>query len=318
MKELLQVDNIKKSFEIKKRLFKSAIEICVIDGVSFKISKKQIFGLIGESGCGKTTIGRLVTKLIEPSSGKMFFNNKNISEMNKNETKEFRKKIGMIFQDPYESLNPRFTIINSVKEPLDIDGRMTKQEKFDCVKNIFKKIGLDTTEYFLNKYPHELSGGQRQRISIARSLIMKPKLIIADEPCSMLDVSIRSDIMNIILKFKQELEMSAIYITHDLSEAKYITDFVAVMYLGKIVETGQTQDIIDDPYHPYTKMLISAIPDIISKFKINISEKIPDPMNIPHGCAFHPRCPYAKEICKRIEPENVNVGEGHLVKCHLF
>ena len=320
MEELLKVQELKKYFPVKRGLFiRQQKWLHAVDGVSFEVSKKKVFGLVGESGCGKTTIGRAIVKLTDPTYGHIYLNGKDTVQLDEEGLKDFRKNVGMIFQDPYESLNPRFTILDSVKEPLDVHETMSKEEKVRKVIFMLKDVGLEPTREFLKRYPHELSGGQRQRIAMARALIVNPRIVVADEPCSMLDVSIRAGMMNLMLKLKEEFGLSLIYITHDLSEARHITDFMAVMYLGKIVETGVTEDLIENPHHPYTKALISAVPDVdpdIERERIKLFGDIPTPVDLPPGCRFCSRCPYAADICKRKEPEYRDLGNGHLVACH--
>ena len=309
-------------FQMKQRVFTKEEEwVRAVDGVSFKVDDREVFGLVGESGCGKTTIGRLIVKLMEPTEGDIYLDGKNIVKLSKNELKDFRKNVGMIFQYPYDSLNPRFTILESVKEPLDIHRIGEREDRIKKVVSILKEVGLNPEKSFLKRYPHELSGGQRQRVAIARTLIVNPKMVIADEPCSMLDVSIRAEIMKMMIKLKEEFGLSILYITHDISEARNVTDSMAVMYLGKIVESGRTDDIIENPSHPYSKALISVVPDIdpdIKRGKIELLGGVPSSSNIPKGCRFNPRCPYAMDICREKEPDYIRVEKDHIASCHLL
>jgi len=303
---LLEIENLSKMFPVKKRYLKA------VDRVSFGVNAGETMALVGESGCGKTTTGRIIVKLEKPTSGSVKINGMDIFKLDKEGEKRFRKDIGMIFQDPFESLNPRFTVFNSVSEPLEIHNKTSKNEKLEAVKAMLKEVGIHPPEAFLKRYPHELSGGQRQRVAIARALILKPRVMVADEPCSMLDVSIRAGILTLLKKLKDEMNMSMVYIAHDLSEARYISDTMAVMYLGRIVEMGKTEDIIKDPKHPYTKALIAAVPDVdpsVVREEFFVKGDIPSAIDLPEGCRFNPRCPYAFDRCREEEPELR--GKGH-------
>lgn len=324
---LLEVKNLKKHFVPhltlaqtlaggKKRVIKA------VDGVSFSIMKGEIFGLIGESGSGKTTTGKLIMKLIEPTSGTITFDGEDVTFTNKAKTQEYRRKVQMIFQDPYASMNPRFKIRDVLLEPLIIHKiHGNRAEQIERVLKALTEVKLTPPEEFLVRYPHMLSGGQRQRTATARTLILNPKMLVADEPVSMIDLSTRAEILHMMKEVQRDLGLTYLYITHDLSTARYFTDRIAVMYLGRIVEMGPADEIIDNPIHPYTQALIAAVPephagkvDIIKK--LPISGEIPSPANIPSGCRFHTRCPYATEACaNNPEPELMDAGNGHFHAC---
>jgi len=301
-----------------------------VDGVTFVVRKGEIFGLVGESGCGKTTTGRLILRLIEPTGGKIYFSGKDITDIPMRELRPLRKEMQMIFQDPYGSLNPRFTVFNILEEPLLIHhiGATTK-EREELVAKALEEVRLVPPQEFMFRYPHQLSGGQRQRVAIARALILKPKFIVADEPVSMLDVSIRAEILELMLELKRKYELTYLYITHDLSTARYFCDKIAVMYLGKIVEMGPAKRIIDNPLHPYTRALVAAVPEPDPSNRLKIREvpikgEVPSAVNIPPGCRFHTRCvafdehPEIRELCKSKEPPLIEVEPDHYVACHLY
>ena len=327
---LLRVEGLKKYFQphltlaqsigkTKKRLIKA------VDGVTFDIKKGEIFGLIGESGSGKTTTGKLVMKLIDPTEGKMIFDGEDVTSLEKQQTKLYRRKVQMIFQDPYASMNPRFKIRDVLAEPLIIHNiRSSRDEREAMIVKALEEVKMTPPQEFMARYPHMLSGGQRQRVSTARTLILNPKMLVADEPVSMIDLSTRAEILHMMKEVQRDLGLTYLYITHDLSTARYFTDRIAVMYLGRIVEMGKADDIIDNPLHPYTKALIDAVPepmtgkvDIVKE--LPISGEIPSPANIPEGCRFHTRCPYAKPECSELpEPELMDVGGGHLHACRRY
>jgi peptide/nickel transport system ATP-binding protein len=324
---LLRVENLTKHFQphltlaqslgkTKKRLVRA------VDGVTFDIHKGEIFGLIGESGSGKTTTGKLVMKLIEPTSGRMLFDGEDVTSLDKHRSKAYRRKVQMIFQDPYASMNPRFKIRDVLSEPLIIHRMQgSRDERDTMIEKALEEVKMTPPQEFMARYPHMLSGGQRQRVATARTLILNPKMLVADEPVSMIDLSTRAEILHMMKEVQRDLGLTYLYITHDLSTARYFTDRIAVMYLGRIVEMGSADDIIDNPLHPYTKALIDAVPepmtgkvDIVKE--LPISGEIPSPANIPPGCRFHTRCPYAKPECSELpEPELEDVGGGHLHAC---
>jgi len=317
---LIKIENLKTYFQIRESFFSPFKEqkfVRAVDNVSFDVNRGEIFGLAGESGSGKTTIGKSILRLLEPIDGKVYFNKQDILSIHKKELKKLRRNMQMIFQDPYEALNPRHSIYDIVSEPLTVNQMPIHYEN---ILEALQAVELNPPEDFVNRFPHELSGGQRQRVAIASALVLEPKFIVADEPVSMLDVSIKADILNLMLKLRKELNLTFLLITHDLSVIRYICDRAAIMYLGKIVETGPTFEVIDKPVHPYTKALISVIPvpDPEAKYdRIILRGEIPDPVNPPSGCRFHPRCKYAVSVCRQTEPEPVEVGESHYVACHL-
>ena len=327
----LKVENLKKYFPIKKGII-SALKgepqrfVKAVDGISFSIERRQIFALVGESGCGKTTTGKMIVKLLEPSSGRILLRGKDVTTItDPAEIKEYRRRVQMVFQDPFSSVNPRLRIYNILEEPLIIhDIGDTRSEREEMIHRAMELVRLTPPEEFLSRFPHMLSGGQRQRVAIARALILNPEFIVADEPVSMLDVSIRAEILEIMRTLRDEMNLTYLYITHDMSTARYFADWIAVMYLGRIVEMGQVDDVIDNPMHPYTKALISAVPepepsrrDIIKD--VPIKGEIPSASNIPSGCRFHPRCIYAKAgLCDVAPPEMVEIKKDHFVECHLL
>ena len=312
---ILKLKNVKKYFypkvNIIETLLKKNKEIKAVDGIDFEVKRGEILAIIGESGSGKTTVGKLIMNLIAPTEGEILFENENINSFKNEEIKNYRKKVQMIFQDPYASMNPRFKIKNILKEPLYIHKIEGNEETYnEMVINALKDVKI--SEEFTEVYPHMLSGGQRQRIATARALILNPKLVIADEPVSMIDLSTRAEILYMMKELQEKRNLSYIYITHDLSTARYFADRIAVMYLGKIIEIGNADEIIDNPKHPYTKALIEAVPDI-SSGRVNIIKElpikgeIPNASDIPTGCRFHPRCIYAKEECKIKSPDLENI-----------
>lgn len=327
---ILRLVDLKKHFTphqgfIKSLSGKPKRVIKAVDGITFNIRRGEIFGLIGESGSGKTTTGKLVMKLLEPTSGQLIFNDEDVTNSNKERTIRYRREVQMIFQDPYASMNPRFKINDVLREPLiihKIEGDRQKHE--EMVIKALREVKLNPPEEFIARFPHMLSGGQRQRVSTARTLILNPMMLVADEPVSMIDLSTRAEILAMMKDVQRHLNLTYLYITHDLSTARYFTDRIAVMYLGRIVEMGPADSLIDNPCHPYTRALISAVPepesgkvDIIKE--VPISGEIPSPANIPSGCRFHTRCPYAKPECaSEAEPELMDIGGGHLHACRRW
>lgn len=315
-----------KWFEIRTGLLSSLISrrklfVKAVDGITFDVKRGEIFGLAGESGSGKTTTGRLILRLIEPTSGKIFFQNKEITHLKEREFRPFRKKMQIIFQDPYESLNPRMTIFDIIAEPLRVQKIITDEREIEnVVYKVLEDVELVPPEEFVYRYPHELSGGQRQRVAVARAFVVNPEFIVADEPVSMLDVSIRAEILNLMFDLMRKYNVSFLYITHDLALARHICDRIAIMYLGKIMEMGNIEDVIYEPLHPYTKALMNAVPSPnpdAKRIEVVIKGEIPSPINPPEGCRFSSRCPQYMNICKK-EPSLIDAGKGHYVACHLY
>jgi oligopeptide transport system ATP-binding protein len=320
---LLQVRDLKKYFPIKRGVMRKTVGyIKAVDGVSFDIYKGETLGLVGESGCGKSTAGRSILQLEVPTAGTVQFADRELTSMNKNDLRKARRHMQMIFQDPYASLNPRMTVGNIISEPLSIHGLGDAAGRKERVQELLRVVGLNP--YFVNRYPHEFSGGQRQRIGVARALATNPSFIVADEPISALDVSIQAQVVNMLDDLKQELGLTYLFIAHDLSMVRYISDRVAVMYLGVIVELSTRNEVYDHPLHPYTQALLSAIPipdpdKEAKRQRIILEGDVPSPANPPTGCRFHPRCAYATEICSQVDPEFRNLGTDtspHMVACH--
>lgn len=317
-KTLLEVDNIKKYFPFKKGVIKKTKgNVKAVDGLSFKIYEGETLSLVGESGCGKSTTGRVIMKLLEATEGKVIFEGEDITNYSPEKIRPYRKEFQMIFQDPYASLNPRMTIKEIIEEPLLVHD-LEETQRVDRITNLLEEVGL--SKHHLNRYPHEFSGGQRQRIGIARALAVDPKLIIADEPVSALDVSIQSQILNLLKDLQEQHNLTYLFIAHDLSVVEHISDRVAVMYLGRIVEMTSRDNLFQTPLHPYTKALISAVPvpdPTLKRDRIVLTGDIPSPANPPSGCTFHTRCPFAQDICKKENPEFKDYGDEHFVACHF-
>jgi peptide/nickel transport system ATP-binding protein len=344
---ILIVENLKKYYMLRGSLLQTLglsppTYVKAVDGISFTVNKGEIFCLVGESGCGKTTTGKVIARLLEPTSGKILYKPSQTArgvleafnyrdeyidiakEYSKEVDKALRREIQMVFQDPFSSLNPRMKIRDILEEPLIIHkiGR-DRMERLELITKALEEVKLVPAQEFLDRYPHMLSGGQRQRVAIARALILGPSLIVADEPVSMLDVSIRAEILQLMLEIRKSKNISYVFITHDLAVASNICDKIAVMYLGKIVEMGETLKVVNNPLHPYAKALMQAVPEPDPrnrlKFrKLDIKGEVPSAINIPPGCRFHPRCPYAMDVCKREEPLLIDVEKGHSVSCWLY
>ena len=315
---ILKVENLKKSFQIAGGLFQKRQHVNAVIDVSFEIEEGTTFSLVGESGCGKSTTGRLITRLIAPTSGSIVVDGKEVATAKQSDLKHLRQTVQMIFQDPYASLNPRMKVKELVGEPLEIHTKLSKAEREKLVLEMLEVVGLNAEQ--ADRYAHEFSGGQRQRLGIARALITKPKLIIADEPVSALDVSIQSQILNLLKQLQQEFNISYLFISHDLSVVEHISHYIGVMYLGTIVEIGRKETIFNDPKHPYTQALIASVPiadpTLRKKKKVLIGD-IPNPKNPPSGCTFHTRCPLASDICKQVIPEMKKMNEEQSVACHF-
>lgn len=319
-KEFLKVENLKKYFVIEKSLFGKPLRyLKAVDDVSFTLERGKTIGVVGESGCGKTTLGRTILKLYEPDGGKIFFEGQELTHLKKKKMRRFRTDMQLVFQDPYSSLPPRMTVGSLIEEGVKVHKVVPKEQVHDYVMDIMKKCGLQPQYY--DRYPHEFSGGQRQRICIARALAVKPKLVICDEPVSALDVSIQAQIINLLKELQNDMGLTYVFISHDLSVVKYVTDSVLVMYLGNMMEKGNTDEIFRNPLHPYTKALFSAVPvpnPDVKMHRIILEGDIPSPANPPRGCKFHTRCAQCMNVCKFVPPRYAEVKPEHFVACHLY
>jgi len=317
---LLRVEGLTKLFPIRGGIFQRTVGyVRAVENVSFIIDRGETLGLVGESGCGKTTTGRSILRLIEPTSGRVYFNGIDITALNKKDLAPLRREMQIIFQDPYGSLNPRMTIGDIIGEGLEIHKIASGKEKERRIMELLEVVGLPPA--YMRRYPHEFSGGQRQRIGIARALAVNPKFIVCDEPVSALDVSIQSQIINLLKDLQKQFELTYLFIAHDLSVVKYMSNKIAVMYLAKIVEHTTTEELFSNPKHPYTLALMSAIPvpdPDVKKQRIVLQGDLPSPSNPPKGCRFNTRCPEVMSICKEVEPELKDIGKEHLVACHLW
>jgi oligopeptide/dipeptide ABC transporter ATP-binding protein len=317
--KLLEIKDLKKYYPVTTGLLSRHVgDIKAVDGVTFDIMEKEILGLIGESGCGKSTLGRTIPRLEEPTGGEILYLGNDIASLNKKGLKEFRREVQLIFQDPDASLDPRMTVGDSVSEPLVIHNMGDDKERRRRVAELMEQVGLEAGQASL--YPHEFSGGQKQRIGIARALAMNPRLIIADEPVSALDVSIQAQILNLLMDIQEKFGLAYLFIAHDLSVIRHMADRVAIMYLGKIVELADKSELFTSPLHPYTEALLSAVPSLRTKGqeRILLHGEVPSPLNPPSGCHFHPRCHRVLPICDHVEPELIELAQGHFVSCHLY
>lgn len=317
---LLKIKDMKIYYPVSSHSLGKTEYVKAVDGVSFEVKKGEVFGIVGESGCGKSTLGRGICKLEEPTAGEIFLDGEDISAYSSRQMRPVRKKVQMVFQDPYASLNPRMSVFDIIAEPLIIHGlTQSREERKEKVLGLLRKVGLD--DYHANRYPHEFSGGQRQRIGIARALAVEPKLIIADEPVSALDVSIQAQVLNLLSQLRKEFSLTYIFVAHDLSVVEHISDRVGVMYLGNFVEVGAKEELYKRPLHPYTQALLSAVPvpdPSVKRERVILEGSIPSALNPPEGCKFHTRCPKCMDICSRKPPERYQADENHYVYCHLY
>ncbi|PTX59062.1 peptide/nickel transport system ATP-binding protein/oligopeptide transport system ATP-binding protein [Melghirimyces profundicolus] len=317
---ILDVRNLKKYFPIRGGVFGRKVgEVKAVDNVSFSVNKGETLGIVGESGCGKSTTGRTILRLEEPTSGEVQFEGKNLVRLKGEEMRRMRRELQMVFQDPFASLNPRKTAGEIIEEPLQVHGIGSAKERKEQVKELLRVVGLDA--FHAGRYPHQFSGGQRQRIGIARALAVKPKLIVADEPVSALDVSIQSQVLNLLEDLQEKFDLTYLFIAHDLSVVRHISDRVGVMYLGRMVELADRDGLYENPLHPYTQALLSAVPvpdPETKRERIILSGDVPSPSNPPKGCAFHTRCPHVMDVCREVRPEFKEHGDGHFAACHLL
>lgn len=318
-KTVISAENVCKYFDVKGSSGKNKSKVKAVDGVSLQIYKGETYGLVGESGCGKSTLGRTLIRLLEPTSGKIMLGDRNIAEIPQKEMRALRKKVQMVFQDPYTSLNPRKRVGDILMEALAIHNMGDKNSRMNTAMEILDKVGLRPEHFY--RYPHEFSGGQRQRVGLARALILNPEIIICDEPVSALDVSIQSQIINLLQKLQREGDLSYLFIAHDMSVVKYISDRIGVMYLGHLVEEAATDELFENTLHPYTQALLSAVPDTnphVKKERIILDGDLPSPLNPPEGCVFHTRCPKACAECSKKVPTLKEIKPGHKVACLLY
>ena len=318
---LVEVRNLRKLYPVKGQFLSRRKEfIHSVDDISFSIKEGDTFALVGETGSGKSTTGRMLARLVKPTSGAIFFEGKNVLKFKRQQMQNFRRQVQMVFQDPFSSLNPRMKVGQIIGSPLRLDKVTTKSEARTRVLDVLERVGLSPANNFIDRFPHEFSGGQRQRIGIARALILKPKLIIADEPVSALDVSVRAQIINLMNELQKDFALTYFFIAHDMSVVRHVSDTVAVMYLGKIVEMALTKDLFENPLHPYTKALLSAVPipdPTIQRVRERLQGELPSPINPPKGCYFNTRCPISQTRCFSESPELVEIEPDHYAACHL-
>lgn len=324
--EVFAVNQLQKWFPVQHGIIDSLFgrekqHVRAVDGVSFSVMAGEIVGIVGESGSGKTTVGMTALRLYKPTAGTITFMGEDISNLDADDLQNFRRQAQIIFQNPYESLNPRSTVYESVVEPLHLNKIGHKDEYLDRVLQALERAEINPPENFLNRYPHELSGGQRQRLATARAIVIQPKFLVADEPVSMLDVSIRAGILNLLKQLSQTMDTAILYISHDLATVRYICSRTMTMYAGKIIEFGDTESLINEPLHPYTQLLIKAIPEVdpdIRRERVLLEGEVPNLITPPTGCRFHPRCPFVMDVCRSHEPQLQEVKPGHWSACHLY
>ena len=325
---LLEVKDLKVHFPVRTSLMTQMVQgnrgqrwVKAVDGISFSVARGRTLGLAGESGCGKTTTAKTLVRLYKPTTGQVLFEGTDIANLGGRELTSFRHRAQMVFQDPYESLNPRFNVQAVVEEPLVIHGMKSAQERLARMMETLEVVGLTPPSVYLSRFPHQMSGGQRQRVAIARALVLRPSFVVADEPVSMLDVSIRAGILNLMKQLIRNMNMAGMYISHDLSLIRYMCDRTGIMYLGRIVEIGETEDVVRKPLHPYAQALLSAVPvpEVThEEIKVPLEGEPPNPVDLPPGCRFGPRCGRRMDVCTRVEPRPIAVGNGRWVECHLY